>query len=104
MLIHQEDEINTAFKHLQVAGPPQAAWDNIAPGAEDEQQLAYEEGISDERLMAEEDIQHHINQILNDWPPSHSKSLNIKYTKEARKELLSTCEYHKCMWQLYTEQ
>ena len=56
MFIHQEDEINTAFKHLQVAGPPQAAWDNIAPGAEDEQQLACKEGISDECLMAEEDI------------------------------------------------
>ena len=56
MFIHQEDEINTAFEHLQVAGPPQAACDNIAPGAEDEQQLACEEGISDECLMAEEDI------------------------------------------------
>ena len=66
MFVHQEDEINSAFEHLQAAGPPQAAWDNIAPGAEDEQQLAHEEGISDERPMAEEDIQHHVNQILND--------------------------------------
>ena len=104
MFIHQEDEINTACEHLQVAGPPQAAWDNIAPGAEDEQQLACKEVISDECLMVEEDIQHHINQILNASPPSHSESLNIKYIKEARKELLSTCEYNKCMWQLNTEQ
>ena len=104
MFIHQEDEINSAFEHLQAAGPPQAAWDNIAPGAEDEQQLAHEEGISDECPMAEEDIQHHINQILNDRPLSHNESLNIKYTKEARKELLTTHEYNKCMWQLNTEQ
>ena len=27
--------INSAFEHLQAAGPPQAAWDNIAPGAEE---------------------------------------------------------------------
>ena len=104
MFIHQEDKINTAFEHLQAAGLPKAAWDNIAPGAEDEQQLAHEEGISDECLMAEEDIQHRINQILNDRPPSHNESLNIKYTKEARKELLTTREYNKCMRQLNTEQ
>ena len=66
MFIHQEDEINSAFEHLQVAGPPQAAWDNIAPGAEEAQELAHQEGISDECPMAEEDIQHHINQIVND--------------------------------------
>ena len=97
MFIHQEDDINSAFEHLQAAGPPQAAWDNIAPGAEYEQQLACEEGISDERPMAEEDIQHHINEIVNDWPHSHNESLNTKYTKEARKELLSPREYNKCM-------
>ena len=33
MFIHHKDEINSAFEHLQAAGPPQAAWDNIAPGA-----------------------------------------------------------------------
>ena len=104
MFIHQEDEINTAFEHLQVAGPPQAAWDNIAPGTEEAQELAHQEGISDECPMAEEDIQHHINQIVNDRPQSHNKSLNTKYTKEARKELLSPCEYNKCMRQLNSEQ
>ena len=104
MFIHQEDEINSAFEHLQAAGPPQAAWDNIAPGAEEAEELAHQEGISDERPMAEEDIQHHINQIVNDWPQSHNESLNTKYTKEARKELLSPREYNKCMRQLNTEQ
>ena len=61
MFIHQEDEINSAFEHLQVAGTPQAAWDNIAPGAEEALELAHQEGISDECQMAEEDIQHPIN-------------------------------------------
>ena len=104
MFVHQEDEINSAFEHLQATGPPQAAWNNIAHGAEDEQQLAHEEGISDERPMADEDIQYHINQILNDQSQSHNESLNIKYTKEARKELLTTHEYNKCMRQLNAEQ
>ena len=71
MFIHQEDEINSAFEHLQAAGPPQAAWDNIAPGAEEAEELTHQEGISNERPMAEEDIQHHINQIVNDWPQSY---------------------------------
>ena len=104
MFIHQEDEINSAFEHLQAAGPPQAAWDNIAPGAEEAEELAHQEGISDECPMAEEDIQHHINQIVNDQPQSHNESLNTKYTKEARKELLSPREYNKCMHQLNTDQ
>ena len=98
MFIHHEDEINNAFEHLQ------AAWDNIAPGAEEAEEMAHQEGISDECPMAEEDIQHHINQIVNDWPQSHNESLNTKYTKEARKELLSPHEYNKCMRQLNTEQ
>ena len=104
MFIHQEDEINSAFEHLQVAGPPQAAWDNIAPGTEEADELAHQEGISDECPMAEEDIQHHINQIVNHRPQPHNESLNTKYTKEARKVLLSPCEYNKCMRQLNTEQ
>ena len=54
--------------------------------------------------MAEEDIQHHINQIVNDRPQSYNKSLNTKYTKEATKELLSPHEYNNCMRQLNTEQ
>ena len=40
--------------------------------------------------MAEEDIQVHIDHIINEQPQSKNNSLNLKYTKEARKELLST--------------
>ena len=49
-----------------MVGPPEDAWDNIAPGAEESQQAAQHEGITDERPMAEEDIQVHINQIVNE--------------------------------------
>ena len=104
MFIHHKDEINNAFQHLQAVGAPQAAWDNIDPGAEEAEEMAHQEFISDEHPMAEEDIQHHINQIVNDWPQSHNESLNTKYTKEARKELLIPREYNKCMRQLNTEQ
>ena len=52
MFIHHKDEINNAFEHLQAAGAPQAAWDNIAPGAEEAEEMAHQEGISDERPMA----------------------------------------------------
>ena len=84
MFIHHRDEINNAFQHLQAAGTPQAAWDNIAPSAEEAEEIAHQEGISDEHPMAE-DIQYHINQIVDDRPQSHNESLNTKYTKEARK-------------------
>ena len=51
---------------MQTGGSPQDAWDNLAPAAEESQQAAQDEGNTDERPMAEEDIQDHINQIINE--------------------------------------
>ena len=99
MFIHQEEDINNTFEHLQVAGPPQAVWDNLAPD-----ELAHDEGVSDEHPMAEEDIQAHIDQIVKELLQSQNESLSLKYTKEARKGMLSTQEYNKCMQQLNKEQ
>ena len=104
LFIHHEQEINDAFEQLQTVGPPEDAWGNLAPGAEESQQLAQDEGITDERPMAEEDIQAHIDQIVNEQPKSKNDSLNLKYTKEARKELLTTQEYNKYMQHLNEEQ
>ena len=63
---HQEDELNDAFNHLQAVGPPQAAWDDIAPGAEEAQEAVQEEGNSDECPMDDEDIQANIDQLVKD--------------------------------------
>ena len=104
LFIHHEEEINDAFKQLQTVGPPQDAWDNLAPGTEESQQAAQEEGITDEWPMAGEDIQTHIDQIVNEQQQSKNDSLNLKYTKEARKELLTTVEYNKYMQQLNEKQ
>ena len=104
LFIHHEEEINDAFEQLQTVGPPQDAWDNLAPGTEESQQAAQEEGINFECPMAEEDIQAHIDQIVNDKPQSKNDSLNLKYTKEARKELLTTQKYNKYMQDLNQEQ
>ena len=103
LFIHHEEEINDAFEQLQTVGPPQDAWDNLAPRTEESQHAAQEEGITDERPMAE-DIQTHIDQIVNEQQQSKHDSLNLKYTKEARKELLTTVEYNKYMQQLNEEQ
>ena len=104
LFIHHEEEINDAFEQLQTVGPPQDAWDNLAPRTEESQQAAQEEGITDEWPMAEEDTQTHIDQIVNEQQQSKNDSLNLKYTKEARKELLTTVEYNKYMQQLNEEQ
>ena len=47
-------------------GPPQDAWDNLVPGTEELEQAAQDKGNTDECPMAEEDIQTHINQIINE--------------------------------------
>ena len=66
LFIHHEQEIDDAFQQLQTVGPPQDAWDNLAPGTEELEQAVQDEGNTDERPMAEEDIQTHINQIINE--------------------------------------
>ena len=104
LFIHHEEEINDAFQQLQTVGPPEDAWDNLAPGTEESQQVAHQEGITDERPMAEEDIQDHIEQIVNEQQPSKNHSLSLKYTKEARKELLTTQQYNKYMQHLNEDQ
>ena len=104
LFIHHEEEINDAFQQLQTVGPPEDAWDNLAPGTEESQEVAHQEGITDERPMAEEDIQAHIEQIVNEQRPSKNDSLSLKYTKEARKELLTTQQYNKYMQHLNEEQ
>ena len=104
LFIHHEEEINDAFQQLQTVGPPEDAWGNLAPGTEELQQVAHQEGITDERPMAEEDIQAHIEQIVNEQRPSKNDSLSLKYTKEARKELLTTQQYNKYMQHLNEEQ
>ena len=35
LFIHHEQEIDDAFQQLQTVGPPQDAWDNLAPGTEE---------------------------------------------------------------------
>ena len=104
LFIHHEEEINDAFQQLQTLGPSEDAWGNLAPGAEESQQTAQDEGITDERPMAADDIQVYIDHIMNEQPQSKNDSLNLKYTKEARKELLSTQEYNKYMRHLNEEQ
>ena len=104
LFIHHEEEINDAFQQLQTVGPPEDAWDSLAPGTEESQHAAQQEGITDERPMTEEDIQTHIEQIINEQPQSKNDSLSLKYTKEARKELLTTKKYNKYMQHLNEEQ
>ena len=104
LFIHHEEEINDVFHQLQTVGPPEDAWDSLAPGTEESQQAAQHEGITEERPMAEEDIQAHIDQIVIEQPQSKNDSLSLKYTKEARKELLTTQKYNKYMQHLNEEQ
>ena len=104
LFIHHKEEINDAFQQLQTVGPPEDAWDSLAPGTEESQHATQQEGITDERPMTEEDIQTHIEQIINEQPQSKNDSLSLKYTKEARKVLLTTKKYNKYMQHLNEEQ
>ena len=45
LFIHHEEEINDAFQQLQTVGPPEDAWASLAPGTEESQHAAQQEGI-----------------------------------------------------------
>ena len=102
--IHQEHDINDAFQHLQEVGPPQAAWDDIAPGIQEAEEIAQEEGIVDEHPMDQEDIQANIDHIVKEPRSSRNESLTSKYTKESNKHMLSSNEYNKYMQLLNNKQ
>ena len=102
--IHQEHDINDAFQHLQEVGPPQAAWDDIAPGIQEAEEIAQEEGIVDEHPMDQEDIQANIDHIVKDPRSSRNESVTSKYTKESNKHMLSNSEYNKYMQLLNNKQ
>ncbi len=105
---HNANEIDEAYALLQQNGPPEHAWEDLAPGTEEGEAAAEEEGIIDERPMTEEDIANNadITEIKKHNKPSGSRSdrLHKMFTKEACKDILSNQEYNRCFRMLNKKQ
>ena len=74
--IHQEEELQQACSDLQHNGNPQSAWDLLAPGTEDAEEAANQEGPTNEREMDPEDIQANIDSIVRPTDASEGKHIS----------------------------
>ena len=64
-------ELDAAAEQLEEHGPPEALWDSVAPGTEEAEQQAADEGVSAECPMDPADIQADAD-ILIQPPPDQS--------------------------------
>ena len=86
-------------------GPPQDAWDSIAPGAEEMAAEAEAEGSTEERHVDPEDMEAGLSDIVSRPPaPSRHDAVVAKYQSESHKDDMSAAAYNECMRTLNTEQ
>ena len=103
---YREPGMDDALNDLQEYGPPEHAWDLLAPGAQQQQADQEAEGIQHNRHMEPDDLLHNAD-IGNN--PEHTAvdrnaELHARYTSEASKALLSPAEYRDMMRSLNQRQ
>ena len=79
-----------AFEDLDRLGPPEHAWDAVAPGAEHEQAQQEDEGIVEERRMPREEAD---NIDLAPQRQQARSDFQARYSSELEKELMTPQQY-----------
>ncbi len=92
------EEIEEAQAAYEQHGPPESAWDLVAPSAQDEIGQAIAEGISHERTVEDEDIQAH-ERLMTGRDKSGDNFIG-KYTKESKRDIMKADEYQKLVYSL----
>ena len=92
------EEIEAAQIAFEENGPPESAWDLVAPSLQDEIGQAVSEGIRNERTVEDEDIQAH--EALTSGRDRPADNIVVKYTKESRRGIMETSEYEKLVHNL----
>ena len=96
------EAIEQAFDDLERLGPPEHAWDGIAPNVEDDIAQQRLEGAIDERHMDEADIRENVD--VTDRPQGNQSELHARFSKECSKTLMSSDTYRSMMRSLNKEQ
>ena len=85
--------INEAMDELTQHGPPQHAWDQVAPGAAEQQARGEEEGVEEERHIEQEDLDANAN-----LHQEHSNTPLLQhFAAELNRELMSPEEYRAAL-------
>ena len=92
-----------AMEIMDQHGPPEHAWDNIAPENEHNELMDRAEGSVEERPMLADDLD--ANQALFEGPASNeNREITARFGMEAEKNVLTPSEYREMMRQLNKEQ
>ena len=92
-----------AMEIMDQHGPPEHAWDNIAPENEHNEQMDRAEGTEEERPMLADDLD--ANQALFEGPASNeNREITARFDMEAEKNMLKPSEYREMMRHLNKKQ
>ncbi len=104
--VHNANQIDEAYELLQQHGPPEHAWEDVAPGTEEQEAAAEEEGTTEERPLDDEDIEANANLFKKGQQNNEPRSerLHNLFTKEANKDILTPQQYNQFFRMLNKEQ
>ena len=97
---HNATLINEAMDNLTEHGPPQHAWDQVAPGASEQQARHQAEGIEEMQNIEQEDLD--ANTQL--FQQQQTAPLLQRFRAETNRELLSPDQYRTLMRGLNSKQ
>ena len=92
--------ITETMDDLTEHGPPQHAWDQVAPGAAEQQAQDEVEGVEEERHIEQEDIDANAELQLQ----QSNASLLHRFTAECTREVMSPESYRSALRRLNTKQ
>ena len=92
-------EIDEAIDDLTEHGPPQHAWDQVAPGAAEQQAQAQAEGVEEMRTIEQEDLD--ANASL--FQQQQTAPLLQRFSLETSRELIPPDLHHEFMRGLNTK-
>lgn len=88
---HNASIIDEAYDQLHRQGPPQHAWDQLAPGTEDQQARDRNEGVEDLTSMNQEDLDANADMFQR----QRTAPVLQRFTSETAQELMSLEEYRQ---------
>ena len=92
--------IDEAYEQLHRLGPSQHAWDQLAPGTEDQQARDHAQGVEDLTTIEQEDL----NANAELFQRNRTTPLLQRFTSESTNQLMSPEEYRRKMRQLNAKQ
>ena len=101
---YNEGELNEAYQQLEENGPPENAWEAMAPNMAAQVNDEENEGSTEERHIDDNDLQAQLTLPQRQSAAADQSNRSLLFTKEKNKTLMSTSEYNASMRSLNKKQ